>query len=159
MLAAPMLDPTGAFIVELREHPSVAALVGRRVRSADPAPPVRHPDNGAVIDQGDVRGPGDYVAFIVVKVMSAPPDRRLPIVSVEFLVECYGTTFQNAWAVYGAVVQAVHGRGPRTKSNGLGIYNSFVVAGGDEDTDPDTHQPLVNATVRLIATTAPVVTA
>jgi hypothetical protein len=39
------------------------------------------------------------------------------------------------------------------KSSGLGIYQSWVETGGAADQDPDTKQPLVSGTIRLIATT------
>jgi hypothetical protein len=40
----------------------------------------------------------------------------------------------------------------RLKANGLGIYQSIVVGGGEADFDPANQQPLVHATVQVIAT-------
>ena len=109
MLDAPMLDPTGALVLEVREIPEVAALVKSRVRPNEPA--------GASADyEGDALGVGHYKAFIVITPLSIAPDRRLPITTAEWSFSCYGTTFQNAWAVYGAVVKGIHGLGVRTKA-------------------------------------------
>jgi hypothetical protein len=152
VLDAPMLDPTGALIVEIRETPEVAALVKSRVRPDEPA-------GASDAYEGDALAAPNYKAFIVVTPLSIPPDPRLPISFAEWGFSCYGATFQNAWAVYAAVVKGIHGRGVRTKSSGLGFYNSFVATGGGEDTDPITKQPVVTGTIRAIVTTAPVVTA
>jgi hypothetical protein len=62
----------------------------------------------------------------------------VPITFAEYGIRCYGATPQNAWAVWGAVVKAIHQVGPRTKSNGLLIYRTFVLTGGQQDRDPDT---------------------
>ena len=43
--------------------------------------------------------------------------------------------------------------GPRRKANGLGIYWTSVISGGEQGKDPDTQQPLVRATLSLIGTT------
>lgn len=139
MLTSPLLDPMGALIVELRTDSHVAALVGTRVRGGEPAP-------------GDALGPGSYQAFVVLSATSRPPHRSLPISFAEYVVRCYGSTHQNADAVWGAVVKAIHDVGPRLKANGLGIYTSAVISGGDQSRDPDTQQPLVEGVIQLIAT-------
>lgn len=138
MLEDPQLDPMGSLILELRADTDVAALVSTRVRGFEPAP-------------GDARGAGDYQAFIVVSALSVPPHPRVPITFAEYGIRCYGVTPQNAFAVWGAVVKALHQVGPRTKSNGLLVYRTFVLAGGTEDRDPDTKQPVVTGTIRLTA--------
>lgn len=138
MLTAPALDWVGAFINELRADSDVASLVGRRVRGFEPGP-------------GDAKGVGEYQAFIVVSDLSSPPHPRVPITFAEANVRCYGTTAENAKAVWNAVVKAMHQVGPRTKSNGLVIYQSLALTGNGQDRDPDTKQPLYSGTVRFTA--------
>jgi hypothetical protein len=139
MLDSPMLDPLGSLIVELKNDPDVASLVSSRVRGGEPA-------------QGDAKGPNEYQAFIVLTTLDRPPHPSLPIQRAIFDAACYGTTFQNAGAVWGALVKAVHKVGARMKSSGLGIYISVIDSGGEQDKDPDTNQPLVRGTIRLVAT-------
>ena len=145
MLDAPQKDPLGTVITEARADGDLAALVGTRVRGFEPT----GPSDGY---EGDALGPGKYKAFLVISTLSAPPHRRLPITDAEFGVSAYGSTPQNAWAVWGAFVKAFHGRGNRVGTGGLGIYASSIVSGGQQDKDPDTSQPLVRGTLRLIAT-------
>lgn len=144
MLTAPQIDPMGSLIAELRADSSVAAVVGlddrgnRRVRGFEPAP-------------GDADDVGSYKAFIVVTALSVPPHPRVPITFAEYGIRCYGATAQNAWAVWGAAVKALHQVGHRTKSNGLLIYRTLVLSGGQQDRDPDTGQPVVTGSIRLTA--------
>jgi hypothetical protein len=149
----PMLDPLGSLIIEVRDDPDAGGLVSRRVRGFKPAPAVLHPETGVVVEQGDMRGAGEYVPFMVLTTLSAPPEPRVPITFATIGARCYGVTPQGAWAIYGALVKAVNNIGSRVKSNGLGIYNTLVIGGGEQDEDPDTKQPLVHATIQLIATT------
>jgi hypothetical protein len=142
----PQLDPMGAIVTEARAAPDLAALVGTdargkvRVRGSEPGP-------------GDEKGVGEFQAFVVISTLSAPPMIRTPATVAEYSVRCYGATFQNAWAVWGAFVAAFHEIGPRLKASGLGIYRTDVITGGSEDRDPDTNQPVVTGSIRLIATT------
>jgi hypothetical protein len=138
LLDDPQLDPMGSLILELRADMEVAALVSTRVRGFEPAP-------------GDALGAGRYQAFIVISALSVPPHPRVPITFAEYGIRCYGATPQNAFAVWGAVVKALHQIGPRTKSNGLLIYKSIVLTGGTQDRDPDTQQPVVTGSIRLTA--------
>lgn len=138
MLADPQLDPMGSLIGELRADADVAALVSTRVRGFEPAP-------------GDALGPGQYQAFVVLTALSVPPHPRVPVTFAEYGVRCYGATPQNAWAVWAAVVKALHQVGDRTKTNGLLIYRTFVLTGGQQDRDPDTQQPVVTGSIRLTA--------
>lgn len=140
MLAEPQLDPLGSLIVEIRSDVEVDALVDGRVRGFEPAP-------------GDAKPSGSYQGFIVIVALGVPPDPQLPVTFATYAIRCYGATPQAAWAVWGAVVSAVHETGPRLKANGLGIYKTIVVDGGEQGKDPDTQQPVVTGTVRLIATT------
>jgi len=49
------------------------------------------------------------------------------------------------------VVKAMHQVGNRKKSNGLVIYKTFVLTGGQQDKDPDTSQPVVTGSIRVTA--------
>lgn len=152
MTEEPMVNVIGAMITELRDDPDVAALVGNRIRHANPLGEV-HDATGALTYDGDVHGSGEYKAFIVLVTLSDPPVRRVPVQFVEVAVRCYGITRQQARAVYGAVVKTFHDRGVRVKSNGIGVWRSAMVGGGSDDTDPKTSQPLVVGTIQLIAAT------
>lgn len=147
-----MLNVVGAMIAELRDDADVAALVGTRIRHSAPLGEV-HNAAGVLTYDGDALGAGQYKAFIVIVVASDPPMRRVPVQFAEVFVRCYGTTSQNARAVYGAVVKCFHDRGVRVKTNGLGIWRSAIVGGGSDDADPKTSQPLVIGNIQLIATT------
>jgi hypothetical protein len=140
MLTEPQLDPLGSLLVEIRSDVDVDALVNGRVRGFEPAP-------------GDAKPNGSYQGFIVIVALGVPPDPQLPVTFATYGIRCYGASPQAAWAVWGAVVKAVHEYGVRVKSNGLGIYKTIVVDGGEQGKDPDTQQPVVTGTVRLIATT------
>jgi len=139
MLDAPLLDPFGAYIVEVRSDIDVMALVADRVRGNEPAP-------------GDAQPKGSYRAFIVLVTLAADPDPDIPVTFARYGARCYGATFQAAWQVYAALVKATHRVGPRLKDSGLGIYQTLVISGGAEEEDPDTKQPYVNATISLLAT-------
>ena len=140
MLDTAQLDPLGSLLVEIRSDVDVDALVDGRVRGFEPAP-------------GDAKPAGSHQAFIVLVALSVPPDPQLPVTFATYGVRAYGSTPQNAWAVWGATVKAIHERGPRLKANGLGIYKTIAVSGGEQGKDPDTQQPVVEGTIRLIATT------
>ena len=138
ILTEPMLDPIGSLILEARADDDLATLVGTRVRGVEPAP-------------GDARGPDEWQAFVVLTALSVPLHPSLPVTFADYGVRCYGTTHQNAWAVWAAFVKAFHGVGPRVReSNGLGIYRTST-SGGEQSADPDTKQPVVLGTLRVIA--------
>lgn len=155
MLADPMIDPMGGVIAELRADPDIQNLVGvdecgfRRVRGGE-ALGEGQCANGTQ-RSADGLGPGNYRAFIVVATLDDPPMARVPVQRAVYSVACYGTTHQNARAVWGAVVKAMHLVGGRVKSNGLGFYISVIEAGGEQDKDPDTGQPVVRGTIRVTA--------
>jgi hypothetical protein len=146
MFTVPQLDPSGAIIIEAREDPDVAALVDERVRGPEPA-------------KDDARGAGQYQAFVTIACLSAPPEFGVPTTFAEYALNAYGSTYQNAWAVWAALVKAFHKVGPRVKANGLAIYQTLVLTGGTEDSDPITKQPVVRGTLRVIASTLAVETA
>lgn len=149
----PMIDPLGSLIVEIRDDDDVDTLVDGRVRGFEPAPNIVNPTTGLVIREGDARGPGSYLSFVVLVTLSAPPEPRVPLTFATYGARCYGVTPQGAWAVYGALVKSIHHIGARVKANGLGIYHTLVISGGEQSKDPDTAQPVVLATIQLIATT------
>jgi hypothetical protein len=149
----PMVDPMGSLIVEIRDDFDVDDLVDRRVRGGEPAPQILDETTGEVLAEGDARGPGEYIPFIVLTTLSAPPEPRVPLTFATYGARSYGVTPQNAWAVYGALVKAIHNIGPRLRASGVGIYNTLVISGGEQDKDPDTKQPVVTATIRLVAAT------
>lgn len=136
MLDAPLPDPMGELIVEVRSDPDVAALVVDRVRGLRPAP-------------GDAQPRGSYRAFVVLAALDAPPDPRIPVVRASYSAACYGATAQGAWAVWAAVAKAEHRRGLRTTRAGVGIWDSYA-SGGSEDEDPDTQQPVVRGVIELV---------
>lgn len=138
MLEDPQKDPMGTLILEARGDADVAALVGTRVRGFEPGP-------------DDAQGPGEYQAFVVLSALTVPVNPQLPITDATYSVAAYGSTPQNAWAVWAALVKAFHAVGPRVGASGLGIYRSWAT-GGEQDKDPDTDQPVVRGVLRLIAT-------
>jgi hypothetical protein len=152
MTEEPMVNVIGAVIAELRDDPDVAALVGNRIRHGTPLGEVHGP-TGVLTYDGDAHGSGEYKAFIVLVTLSDPPMRRVPVQFVEVAARCYGTTRQQSREVYGALVKALHDRGVRVKSNGIGLWRSAMVGGGSDDTDPKTGQPLVIGNIQLIAAT------
>lgn len=139
-----MLDPLGKLLTELRDDDAVDTLVDGRVRGFEPAP-------------GDAKPAGSYQAFVVIVALGAERETRSPTARWTYGVRCYGSTAQNAMAVYAACSDAIHHIGPRIRSSdGLGIYLSHDASGGDTAKDPDTQQPYVTFTVELFATTVAV---
>lgn len=139
-----MLDPLGKLLTELRDDDGVDALVDGRVRGFEPA-------------AGDAKPKGSYQAFVVISALDSRREPRSPTARWTFGVRCYGSTAQNAMAVYGACSDAINNIGPRLRaSDGLGIYISHDIGGGSAERDPDTQQPYVTFTVELHATTVAV---
>lgn len=151
MFTEPQLDPMGALITLVRTDSHVDNLVDERVRGFEPKGVVRNAAGNITYD-GDALGPGHYKAFVVIAALDVPPHISLPITFATYAIRCYGVTAQGAWAVWAAVVKALHKIGNQTVGT-LGVYQVFVVSGGEQDKDPRTDQPVVTGTVRLIATT------
>ena len=137
MLDDPLVDPMGSIVTELRADLDVAALVGTRVRGGEAA-------------TGDAKGAGQYQAFIVVTGAPAPM-LSVPVSRSSYGIRCYGATYQNATAVWGAAVKALHRVGPRVKASGLGIYLTTIDESAEPGSDPDTGQPYIEGTIRIIA--------
>lgn len=154
MLDATQLSAIGAVVTELRADTDVATLVGTdlagrvRVRGGEPVGSIQQA--GGFYD-GDARGPGKYVPFVVISTLDEPMRGRVPIFDGYYDAAAYGTTFENARAIWGALVKAMHFSGGRTKANGLVIYTSIVETGGGQDADPVTKQPVVRGTIHIVA--------
>lgn len=147
------MDVVGKLLIEIRDDPAVDAIVEGRVRGYKPAAPVIHPETGVVITPGDLRGPGEYVPFVVLVGTPGVREIRLPISRPTVLVRCYGRTPQEAAALRWAVSNAIHHTGTRVHGNGLGIWDTWESSGGDQDQDPDTDQPFESLSIRAIAST------
>lgn len=136
-----MLDPLGAILTELRDDGAVDALVQGRVRGGEPAP-----NDGAK----------PFKRFIVLTRLDAVPFRTLNdmvVQDVQLGFRCYGSTYQDAAQLTGAVIDALHLVGPRLKASGLGIYITRITGGGSATKDPDTGQPYETGVISLFATT------
>ena len=136
-------DPVGKLVVELRGDADVAALNGSRIRGFEPAP-------------GDAQGAGSFQNFVVLVLLDAFREKRIPVQRPRIAVRCYGSTPQQAMANYAACANALHNAGVRTYASGLGIWNSFDDTGPTAEADPDTDQPFVSFIVELAATTVAV---
>lgn len=137
-------DPTGRLLTEIRDDAGVAALT-TRVRGGEPA-------------AGDALGAGRYQRFVVLVRLARTRLPRAPIQEVRYAARCYGTTYQDAAALAGAVSDAVHARGHRISPSGLSIFGSFDDGGDGGRADPDTGQPyeVVLITVGALTETLPI---
>jgi hypothetical protein len=133
-------DPLGKAVIEARADAGIAAIVGIRVSGFEPK-------------KEWIKGPGEYVAHVVLVVDGIQRMRRVPIQRPRLVARCVGRTPEEAAALGVAVSNAFHDQGGRVHANGLGIYRSFADSGGDQDKDPDTDQPFVTVFIDLIATT------
>lgn len=137
------LDPFGKVLLELRDDVTVAGITDR-IRGHQPGP-------------DDAKGPGEYVAFVVVSDLGGIRGRRgLPIQYPMVNLRAYADTYSNAKALYLACQDALHDVGPRIHDNGLGFYESHDESGGSEGFDPRTNQPYIEGVFQLIATTTAV---
>ena len=142
-----MLGVVGKVLIELRDDTAVDNIVDGRVR-------VYEPRGRSATYEGDALGPGEYKAFVVLVVLSAPRfPPRVPLQEPRIVARCYGRTMVEAEELYNAVSDAMHNVTTRVHANGLGIYISQDDSGGTPQKDPDTSQPYYEAVIRLIATT------
>lgn len=147
-------DVLPKLLIEIREDSSVQAIVGTRVGSPEPAPPIYHPVTKALIEPGWARDKGSWVAFVVLVQLAAPRvGPRIPAQRAVVVARCYGRTPQEAAALRWAVSEAIHNLHARTHANGLGIYQSIEEAGGDQQQDPANDQPFQTLTITALATT------
>lgn len=155
-LLDPALDVLPKLLIELRDDDIVDAIVAKRVRGKEPEGPVID-DKGRQLEPGDVRPAGEYIPFVVLSRLGSPPHPTVPIQTARILIRCYGRNDREAAVLRNACARVLHGRGPRTYANGLCIFVTTDVTGGDQDADPDTQQPLETFVVEAIATTQAVV--
>lgn len=146
-----LADPTGRLLVEIRAHPAVAALT-TRVRCPEPMGRTVNAA-GVTTDEGDARGPGHYVRFVVLTKLARTRLRRAPIQEVRYVAKCYGTTAQDADGLAAAVSDAVHATGHRISPAGVSIFGSFDDGDGGATKDPDTGQPMTPIFITLGALT------
>ena len=132
-----MIDPLGFLLIGIRDDPAVVAL-GAVVRGGEMAP-------------GDSAVP--FKRVVVLVRLGAQRDKRAPVQEVRIAARCYGSTYQDAAALYGAVSDAVHNIGPRISASGVLIYRSFDDVGMGATKDPDTGQPHEDLIVALYAAT------
>jgi hypothetical protein len=133
------MDPLGRILVEIRDDPGVAALT-TRIRGGEPA-------------KGDALGPGSYQRFVVLTRLGTSRLKRAPLQEVRLLAKCYGTTYQDAAALAGAVSAAIHATGHRITAGGAVIFGSFDDGGEGAAKDPDTGQPHEDIIVQVNALT------
>lgn len=132
-----MIDPLDALLDEIAANPGVAALT-TRIRGGEPAP-------------GDVASP--FAPFVVLVRLGSTREKRAPVQEVRIGLRCYGTSFADAAALYGAVSDAIHNVGPRIGAAGVLIHRTFDDAGMGAQTDPDTGQPHEDGVISLFAAT------
>ena len=132
-----MIDPLGTLLTEIRDDPAVAALEAV-VRGGEPAP-------------GDAATP--FQRFVVLVRLGMTRDKRAPVQAVRIGFRCYGSTYGDAAALYGAVSDAIHNVGPRIGATGALIYRSFDDIGTGAEVDPDTGQPHEDGVISLFAAT------
>lgn len=149
-----LLSPMQAAVAELAGAAGVQAIVGldatgvRRVRPVEPAGTV-----GSTT--GDARGPGAYIAFVVVTVLDSPARTRMPIRDVMLGIRAYAATDAAAEALWLACEGVFLNRGARAATSGLGVWFSRPRSIGP-DRDPDTKQPVWHGTVTYPTTLASV---
>ena len=132
-----MIDPMGFLLTGIRDFPAVAALTSR-VRGGEPAP-------------GDDAVP--FQRFVVLTRLGTQRNKRAPVQEVRIAAKCYGSTYQDAAVLYGAVSAAIHNVGPRINASGVLIYRSFDDIGMGAEKDPDTGQPHEDLIIELFAAT------
>ena len=132
-----MIDPLGKLLTEIRDDPAVAAL-GAIVRGGEFAP-------------GDAAVP--FKRVVVLVRLGTTRAKRAPVQEVRIGLRCYGSTFGDAAALYGAVSDAIHNVGPRIGATGVLIHRSFDDIGLGATKDPDTGQPHEDGVIQLFAAT------
>ena len=132
-----MIDPVETLLAEIRADPAVAALT-TAIRGGEPAP-------------GDAAVP--FGRFVVLVRLGMARDKRAPVASVRIGVRCYGTSFEDAAVLYGAVSDAIHNIGPRIGATGVLIHRSFDDSGLGAAIDPDTGQPHEDGVISLFTAT------
>lgn len=144
-----MIDPIGRIVTEIRDDAAVLALTDGRVRGGSPTAKNKS-------YEGDAQGAGKYKRFVVVVSLGRSRQKRIGLQEVRAAARCYGLDEQDAAALAGTVSDAVHARGPRISSGGVGIFNSFDDGGEGAEKDPDTAQPYETVVVAVYAADRPI---
>jgi hypothetical protein len=133
-----MIDPVGSLIAELR----AAGIASGRVYGGE-APP------------GQPRSPDAYQRFVVLSRLSTIRLHRTPLEEVRLGLRCYGSTYQDAAALFGEVSDAIDNGGPRISATNVGIYQSLDEGSSEAAADPGTGQPFEAGVIALwVATEA-----
>lgn len=131
----------GFLLTTIRDYPAVAAITPR-VRGAELAS-----DDGP---------PAVVLRRLGVTRSPLGQTGRAGIQGVSIAVLCFAATFPAVAALYGAVSDAVHEKGPRHDASGRLIYLSIEESGGGAVLDPDTRWPTETCVVSVIAAAQPV---
>jgi hypothetical protein len=132
-----MIDCLGFVLTTIRDDPGVAALT-TRIRGGEPAP-------------GDSTVP--FQRFVVLVRLGGVRLHNAPVQTVRIAIRCYGSTYQDAAALYGAVSDAVHNVGPLLSGSGVGIWRMFDDMDSGADKDPVTGQPVEQGVIEVTAST------
>lgn len=147
-----LADPFGFTLTSIRDDAAVAAWT-TRVRGGEPMG--RTVDASKVVtDEGDARGPGKYVRFIVLSTLGRSRLPRAPLQEVRISARCYGLTFQDAAAGAAAVSDAIHAKSHRISPAGVVVFTSFDDGGEGAAKDPDTAQPYETVILQVNALTS-----
>jgi hypothetical protein len=139
-----VIDAMGALVIELRSDSGVAAIVG----SLNHQVKVWGEDKPGYL-------PADPRPYVLIHYLSINREKRTPVQKVRVAVTCVGKDHVQASAVYNAVSDAVHNKGPREHGT-LGIWRSDEEIGGQPLVDPETHWPSKTAIYECWASTVAV---
>jgi hypothetical protein len=135
-----MIDPTGAMIVELRDHMAAVGAAEPTSRRGLAAIAVGDAIYG---DQKAANRSAPYVVLIRLGPARRMP--RAPVVRFRYSARCVGVDEAQASTIYGLVSDWLSARGPRRRSAGVAIYLSTEELGAQATIDPDTSEPLETA--------------
>jgi hypothetical protein len=135
-----MIDPLGKLLTEIRSNSVVAALT-TRIRGGEPEP-------GDSVSKAD-----GYNRFVVLVRLGNDRAKRAGMQTLRIAARCYGTSYQDAAALAGAVSDAVHNIGPRRNTAGVLIFRTYDDIGLGATADPDTGQPHEDLVIEVFAST------
>jgi len=138
-----VIDVMGALVIELRSDSGVAAIVGSL--------------NHQVKVWGEEKPefmPADPRPYVFLHDLVPTRMKRVPVVMIRFAVTCVGKDHVQASAIYSAVSDAFHDKGPRIHGQ-VGIWRTYEDTGGQTVTDPETHWPSKVAIFECWAATVP----
>lgn len=137
-----MVDPMGALIAELK----AANIASQRIRGGEPA-------GKTATYEGDALGPGAYKRFVVLVMLGWLRLPRAPVAFHRIGVRAYGSTYQDAVALFGEISDQIHNAGPRIGASNVIVYQTLDTVGGNSSKDPVTGQPYADGVIELIAGT------